>query len=208
MTAISRVSRALIPVALALVFLSGCYMPVRYDAEIEVTREGYYSMIFDGYIAKVPLYDDLRQNKLTPSEEKQQVELVRTDLQNDTSMSHVSYVKDGIYSVHWEKEGDILRSKFVTFIRRNENMLSIRYIKKDGTVILSGSGAGQKQRQNLVDIGLDSSGEVRLITDTKVVAHNATEVKEWPSRGPRFSMYIWRLGNIFAPSPNLVIKLH
>ena len=188
--------------------LSGCYMPVRFDAEMEVTREGYYSIIFDGYLAKVPLYNDLRQKKLSRDEEKEKAELYRKDLARDSAMSNVSYVKQGIYSAHWEKEGDILQDKFITFIRRNENMMSLRYVKKDGKIFLSGATIGQKQKQQLADIGLDMIGELRLITDAKVIGHNATVVKEWPSRGPRFSMYIWPFNNIFAPPPNLAIKLH
>lgn len=183
-------------------------MPVRFDAEIEVSRAGYYSMIFDGYIAKVPLYDDIRLDKLSPSEEAEQVESFRSSLATDTAMKEVSYLKKGIFKVHWEKEGDILKSKYVTFMRRNENMLSIRYVKTKGTVQLAGANAGQAQRKQLADIGLDMLGEIRLITDAKVTGHNATEVKEWPSKGPGFQMYIWSIANIFTPSPNLTIKLH
>ncbi len=190
------------------VVLSGCYMPVRFDAEMEVTREGYYSIIFDGYLAKVPLYDDLRQKKITRTEEKEKAELYLKDLTRDSSMSNVSYIKQGIYAAHWETDGDILQDKFITFIRRNENMMSLRYVKKDGKVFLSGATIGAKQKQQLADIGLDMVGELRLITDAKVIGHNAAVVKDWPSRGPRFQMYIWNFANIFSPVPNLVIQLH
>lgn len=190
------------------VFLSGCYMPVRFDAEMEVTRAGYYSIIFDGYLAKVPFYDDIRQRKITREEEKEKVEVYRKDLTRDSAMSQVNYIKQGIYHAHWEKEGDILRDKFITFIRRNENMMSLRYVKKDGTVILAGATIGKEQKEQLAGIGLDMQGELRLITDAKVLGHNASVVKDWPSTGPRFKMYVWPMANLFAPSPNLVIKLH
>ena len=195
-------------IAVTGILLGGCYMPLRFDAEMEVTREGYYSIIFDGYLVKVPFYDELRQNKLSPDEEKEKIETYRTDLASDGSMSEVAYIKQGIYRAHWEKDGDILTDKFITFIRRNENMLSLRYVKKDGTVLLAGANISPQQKQQLADIGLDMVGELRLITDAKVISHNATEVKEWPSRGPRFEMYIWKLTNIFAPSPRLAIQLH
>jgi len=195
-------------IAVTGVLLSGCYMPVRFDAEMEVTREGYYSIIFDGYLVKVPFYDDLRQHKLSRDEEKEKVDIYLKDLTRDSAMSDVAYIKQGIYRAHWHKEGDILHDKFITFIRRNENMMSLRYVKKDGMVLLSGATIGQEQKQQLANMGLDMVGELRLITNAKVVSNNATEVKEWPSRGPGFEMYIWRLGNIFAPSPQLAIKLH
>ena len=115
--------RGIVALALFSVVLGGCYLPVRYDAEIEITREAYYKMIFDGYLVKVPFYDDLRKGGMTPSEENEKIELYRSDLENDPAMSDVSYIRQGIYKVHWERDGDLTRDKFVTFIRRNENML-------------------------------------------------------------------------------------
>ncbi len=189
-------------------FLSSCYMPLRFDAEIEFYRDGRYSMIFDGYVAKVPFYDGLRTGKIKAADEAEQVEIYRADLSNDPAMSEVRYFKQGIYKVHWERKGDILRSKFVTFIRRNENMLSLRYVKSKGTVQLAGANATREQRQQLRDIGLDMIGEIRVITDAKVAGHTATEVRDWPEKGPDFQMYIWKIPNIFTPSPNMVIQLH
>jgi len=43
-----------------LVVVSGCYMPIRFDAEIDINRRGEYSFIFDGYLAKVQLYQDIQ----------------------------------------------------------------------------------------------------------------------------------------------------
>jgi hypothetical protein len=207
MTSMLRLACKPLIVLLCGVVLSSCYMPLRFDAEIEVTRAGYYSMIFDGYIAKVPLFDDIEKGKLTITQENAQVETYVKSLAADTSMTEVSYLKKGIFKVHWVKEGDLLKSKFVTFLRRNENMLSLRYVKTDDKVHLNGARAGQDQRQQLRDIGLDMTGEIRLITDAEVIGHNATEVKDWPSKGPGFQMYIWNIANIFTPSPNLTIQL-
>ncbi|MEQ8664235.1 MAG: hypothetical protein RIC16_00785 [Rhodospirillales bacterium] len=202
-----RLSGAPLALFAAALLLTGCYLPARYDAEIEITREGYYSMIFDGYLVKLPFYDDLRKGGMAPSEEAEKIELYRRDLENDPAMSGVSYLRQGIYKVHWERDGDLTRDKYVAFLRRNENMLSIRYIRDDYTIRLAGSGLASEQKQQIVDAGLDSVGEVRVITNAKVVADNATSKRDWPSRGPGFRMYTWELPNIFAPSPQLVISL-
>lgn len=193
-------------VAFAVV-LGGCYMPVRYDAEIEISREGYYSMIFDGYLAKVPLYEEIRKDELTPQEEDERIDLFRRDLTDDPSMSDVEYIRQGIYKVHWEHEGDLLRDKYVTFIRRNENMLSIRFVKDDYTIRLAGKGLADSTKQQLVDIGLESTGELRVITNAKVVSENATSKRDWPDSGPGYVMYTWRLPSLYSPSPNFVISL-
>ena len=47
--------------------LGGCYIPVRFDAEIELTRGGYYDMIFDGYMADVGLFDGINKGKISPA---------------------------------------------------------------------------------------------------------------------------------------------
>ena len=47
--------------------LAGCYLPIRFDAEIEVTRNGYYSVVFDGYLVSVPLFRGLREAPSRPS---------------------------------------------------------------------------------------------------------------------------------------------
>lgn len=203
----TRLAKAPLALVAFAFLLGGCYLPARYDAEIEITREGYYSMIFDGYLVKLPFYDDLRKGGVTPSEEAEKIELYRRDLENDPAMTEVSYLRQGIYKVHWEREGDLTRDKYVAFLRRNENMLSIRFLRDDYTIRLAGSGLAEDRKQQIVDAGLDSVGEVRVITNAKVVADNATSTRDWPSRGPGFRMYTWELPTIFAPSPQLVISL-
>jgi hypothetical protein len=187
--------------------LNGCYMPMRFDAEIEITRGGFYSMIFDGYIVKVPLYEDILNKKIKPADIRGKAEILRASLAHDTSMKSVKYLKQGVFQVHWEKTGDILQSKFVTFFQRNENMMSLRYVKTDGTVQFAGATPNKKQRAQLAKMGLDSQGQIRLITDAKVESHNANRVVPYPTSGPKFSMYVWDIVDIFTPSPKLKINL-
>ena len=56
-----------LPVVLSA-FLGGCYIPIRFDAEIEIHRTGHYDFIFDGYLASVELYKGLREGKISPAE--------------------------------------------------------------------------------------------------------------------------------------------
>ena len=57
--------------------LSGCYMPIRFDSEIDINRSGYYTFIFDGYLAKVELYQDLKDGKIDREEELLQVQQIK-----------------------------------------------------------------------------------------------------------------------------------
>ncbi len=50
--------------------------------------------------------------------------------------------------------------------------------------------------------GLDSSGELGLFTDGEVVSHNATTVRPFPSKGPGYKLYTWKIQNLLAPTPS------
>lgn len=190
-----------------LILLSGCYMPIRFDAEIELTRTGYFSFIFDGYLAKVALYDGLRKGKITPAQEKKQAADIKADFARDTSSSKFKYFKKGHFNIHWERKGDLLKTKTVTFVRRNEQVLSINYSSKTGRISVAGRSLARDAKRQLADIGLNMTGEIRVITDVPVITHNATTVKKYRKKGPNFKTYTWKIDNLFAPTPSMVLAL-
>jgi hypothetical protein len=198
--------RSLAPLLL-FVLLAGCYLPVKFDAEIEIDRRGFYSLIFDGYLVKVPLYADLRQRKISPTQEKEKVEQIRSDLERDPSTTEVKYVRQGHFKLHWEKKGDILESKFVSFVRRNENMLTVMYVADSGLITIRATPIADSAAQQLADIGLGMEGALRVITDAKVVSHNATGEQPFKSKGPRFKMYTWQIRSLNDPTPKMSIAL-
>ncbi|HIJ42671.1 MAG: hypothetical protein QF511_06430 [Rhodospirillales bacterium] len=194
--------------ALALVvtaiILGGCYMPVRFDAEIEITRYGFYNIIFNGYLVSIPLYDGLRKGKISAGEEKIKAANLKTDLTRDSAVKEFQYVKQGHFKVHWEKKGDLLRTKMVTFLRRNANIISLKYVRTTGRITMTGTAVAPSQAKRLSAMGLNITGELRLKTDANVVDHNATKVKKTKKHS---KLYIWKLKSIFDPSPNLVISV-
>lgn len=194
----------------AAVGLAACYLPVRFDAEIEVDRAGYYSMIFDGYLADVQLYKDLAEKKLTPEEEQRRVTAVEDDFTRDKAVTEVKYHKQGIFKVHWTKKDDLMRIGMVTFFRRNEAILTIKYLKDNkylknqGVILMAAGGMSQAVRQQIADAGLNITGEIRLITDAEVLEHNATQVRDAAGK-PGKKIYVWRIADLNAPSPHLVL---
>jgi len=190
-----------------LILLSGCYMPVRFDAEIELTRTGYFSFIFDGYLAKVALFDGLRRGKITPAQEKKEAEDIKADFARDILSSKFKYFKRGHFNIHWEHKGDLLKARSVTFVRRNEQVLSINYNSKTGRISVAGRSLKLETKKQLADIGLNMTGEIRVISDLLVVTHNATKVKKYRKKGQNFKTYTWKIDNIFAPTPRMVLAL-
>mgnify|MGYP007046948518 CR=1 FL=1 len=192
----------------ALLVLNGCYLPIYFDAEIELSRAGYFKMTFDGYLAKIELFDKIRKNQITPSEEKEDVEAVLTDFKRDSSTKVIEYMQKARFRVNWAREGDLTKVKTVTFYRRNENMLGISYNSQTGQIGISGRSLQRDIRQRLNDMGLAMRGELRVITDAQVLRHNATKVARSNSAlGPNYKTYTWKIANIFAPTPSMSIAL-
>ncbi len=190
---------------LLIAALGGCYFPVRFDAEIEISRYGTYSMIFDGYLVDVPLYDGLRKGKVSGLEERRKIELLKTDLTRDSSVKEFQYFKQGHFKVHWVKSGDLLRTGMVTFVRRNENILSLTYNKKKGIITVRSTPIARVTAKRLKEIGLDMQGQLRVKTDAPVVNHNAQKTVKDKKSGKR--VYVWNIKSILDTPPKLVVVL-
>lgn len=190
-----------------LVGLTSCYLPIRFDGEITIDRRGYYSMIFDGYLVETRIYTALKDNKLTSAQEAEEVKKLKADIERDPSASDFSYVRKGYFKMHWKREGDLLQAKSVTFLRRNEYIFGLSYLKKTYTVGMQGRSLSKKQKDDIVKLGLNMTGQLRVITNGKVVGHNADSVKPAPVKGPDYSAYIWNINNIYAKTPSLTMSL-
>ena len=189
-----------------LLVLSGCYMPIRFDAEIDINRAGYYTFIFDGYLAKVELYQGLQEGKIEREEELLQVQQIKEDFERDSAVSGFQYYEKGHFRVKYERSGDLLKAKTMTFFRRNEYILGISYNSDTGQISMLGKSLSRDIKGRLRAAGLDTSGELRVFSDANVVSHNATTVKPFPSKGPDYKMYTWKIQNLLAPTPALKIQ--
>ena len=215
--------------AVAMATLSACYLPARFDAEVEVTRAGYYSMIFDGYLAHVTLYDKLRKGEITEAEEQEWIERLRRDLVRPSAdprfqspVKEFKYFKQGHFKVNWTKEGDLTKTKSVYFLRRNEHILALKFIRNDMRlstkkglppelvkgpfIIFEGKSIKKENKTRLVESGLGTEGTIRLKTDTKVYDHNATRNYK-DKTDPNHTWYVWEIKSIFAPTPKAVMQL-
>lgn len=199
--------RPLLILLVAAVALSGCYLPARFDAEIELDRRGYYKLTFSGYMVDTRLYGALKGGKVQGAQEVDEVKKLKSDIERDPDASDFSYIKQGYFKMHWHREGDLLQAKSVTFLRRNEHIFGIAYNKETRIVNMLGRSLGKSQKDQIVQSGLNTSGELRVITDTKVISHNADEVKDFPARGPRTKVYIYRIPNIYRATPQMQISL-
>ncbi len=99
----------------------------------------------------------------------------------------------------------MLRSRMVAFIRRNEKIITLKYVRETGRITMRGADISPSNARRLADIGLNIVGELRLITEALVDSHNATAVTDGPD-GTK--VYTWKIASIFDPVPRLEIILH
>lgn len=184
--------------------VGGCYIPASFDAEIEIGRTGFYKMKFEGYMAETNLFNKVVTENISPEEEEERIGVLERDLTRDSSTKKFEYFKKGHFRIVWEKEGDILTSKMVSFLRRNENMLSISYVKSKAQVTVQGTPISDVNAQRMVDAGLGMQGSLKVTTDARVISHNAAKVKDGEGRK---KIYIWRIKSPFDPSPKLSFNL-
>jgi len=192
-----------ISLSVAAVILGSCYLPARFDAEIELDKAGYYSLKFDGYMADVGLYQGLKDGKISPEEEKKKIAVIERDFARDASTKDFQYYREGHFKVNWERTGDLLKVKTVTFIRRNELILQLKYVEKSGYIVMEGKSITKENRQRIYDMGLNMQGQIRVKTDMPIKSHNATTEKKDP-RDPRFTWLAWDVASIMSPRPRAV----
>lgn len=201
MSALLRPFRSLAIAIVAVIALSSCYLPGSFDAEIELSRTGLYKMTFDGYIVDVQLYDDLRQNKLTKTQQDEKIAAIIADFKRDGDTKEISYFGQGAFKVIWQTSGDITRTSQVTFFRRNENMLSILYSEKDGTITLQTKYIKKQDADRILQMGLNVQGVLRVKTDARIIAHNAQRV----TKDGLTTIYGFRMTSITDPSPRMKV---
>jgi hypothetical protein len=189
----------------SLVFLSSCYLPASFDAEMEISRNGLYKISFDGYIVDLNIYRKLSSKELTEGskELKVKTDLIVADFKRDSDTRSVSYYRQGAFKVNWVKGGDIIKTRQAMFFRRNENIFSVTYNKEKAIITLKGKYIKKQDAERFEQMGLSLKGVVRIKTDAKVITHNAQKV--WTEGLVKF--YGWRLESIRDKPPLLIVSL-
>ena len=190
----------------AALVLASCYLPVRFDSEIIVDRQGYYDLKFSGYMADVTLYQGLVEGKISPEQEQEKIAVIERDFTRDPDTKEFEYFREGHFKVRWERAGDLIAAKTVTFLRRNELILQLKYMANSGYIVLEGKSITKANRNRLAQSGLDMQGQIRVKTDMPIKDHNATSTKKDP-KDKRFTWLVWDIANVHSPRPRAVFIL-
>lgn len=188
-------------VGLLVAGLAACYVPDNFKSEIRLGRNGDYALGYWGDLIWAPLYRDIARNALSQEEITKKIGEIQKDLTRDSHFSSVESLGKGRFKVAYETEGHLKDTDIIAFVRRNAVIIEM-IAKADGTVIVTGNTMKPTDAQTANDMGLNVQGEFRVITDAKVLEHNASEVK--PFNG--YLVYIWNIQNAFSPAPHLVMR--
>ena len=198
---ISHVRWAVV-VVLTLV-LSGCYLPTRFLAEINIQRNGDYTLTYDGVVWSSNLVPGLITGDPTPEEIAQRIEGVHLDLGRDSSFREIEYLSDGAFQVYFEKSDNIFERRGVTFIRTDSRFFTMSYVRETGQITVRGSVIPSNQRETLAAVGYAMTGELRVTTDARVIEHNADGVVSAEDGGGL--TYIWVIRGVDVIAPLLII---
>lgn len=199
-------------VGVLLVLLSSCYLPTEFRSEIRINRYGDFALSYVGDLVYAPLYEQISQNRLSADEIAQKVDMLVRDLQRDKTydpsgtqpprplFSQIDHKGMGRFAVRYQREGQLDADALVTFVRRNANILSLK--SQHGAIHIRANALSATDSQQVMSLGLQMRGELRVVTDGQVLEHNANSVR--PHLG--YLVYIWRIDNALAPAPRLVMK--
>ncbi len=184
--------------------LTGCYLPLRFDADIRITRTGLYDASYRGDLVWIPLYRELREGTLDEADRTARIDLIKRDLARDPATTDIRHRRDGVFELTWHRQGDLLHQRMVSFVRRNERILTLAYRKDKGEIVFAGRSIPPDRVRDLNRAGLHTYGSIAVRTDAQVIEHNATDVRPL-TRG--VMLYHWRVQSAGPPAPRLVIAL-
>lgn len=204
--ALAPVIRRRLPVVLlagvVAVALSGCYLPVQFRADIAIGRAGLYEIAFSGQVAWVPLVQALDDRELTAAEEREKARLIERDLKRDSATKAVRYLGRGLFGLDWQRSGDLVASGMTSFLRRGERLLTLKYLRDRGLIVLQGRAISAETAQRLGAAAEAADGTIQVSTDAVVLDHNAAEVRSIDDGRAR--VYRWRIEDAPTAAPFLV----
>lgn len=201
----ARYIRAAIATAAAVCFLSSCYIPDRYEAEIRLTKDGSFGVTFIGQLVYAPLFGQIARKQITPEKAEETNRLIMEQLKRDSDFKEVTPMGRGRYQIRFERQGKFAGAmQMVNFATRQQAIFRIR-TTETGLIQVNGSGQGQLYGDRFAEVGLSTQGLLRIVTDVEVLEHNATFVRASPT--PGFTQYDWRIRSFKDPPPQLIGRL-
>ena len=198
-------THALATAVVCTIFLSSCFVPERYEAEVRLTKEGAYGVTFIGILTYAPLFGQIARGSIEPEKAAIQIRQFKSYLEQDSYFKEVQSLGSGRYQVRYEREGRFAgANQMVNFPSRQYAVFRIgANLRGEVTIVVS--GRGYLYADSFEEVGLGTHGLFRVSTDGKVMEHNAQFIRQAPY--PDLTMYDWRPRSFRENPPKIVVKL-
>lgn len=178
--------------------LSGCLVPERFSAKVEVQPDASYTFQYSGTVIHAPAAALIKKAGALSEKEQKGLKMEADKLSKRPDVRHAIYQGNGRYELEIEskkKAGESL------------HLLNIFTVgtDKDGVMTIASKEIKEKGQRKLEQIGITIDGtlEVRLPKNAEVISHNATST---PAFFGMFGTYSWKIGRI-DQRPILKVKL-
>jgi hypothetical protein len=185
----------------AALFLTSCYLPLDFEADINIDEKGGYAVRYKGDIIAVTLLSKIGNGKIEGDEIKEQAAIYKRDLARDKGFKTVEHMKLARFKAVYEHQGDIRKQKSFDFIRSNARFFMIKR-RKDGLIEILGDRPQKKYVDGLIARGIDTRGVLRIWTKAKVLSHNAPQF-----RAGSPAVYQWNIRSMREPLPSMILQL-
>ncbi len=197
-----RARRLLLPGVLlaACVTLSSCWIPEKFDATVNINRDGSYTFIYDGTLTFAPALAAAKEGKLGAKDEADLKE-EGAKMAKEPGFKSVDYQANGRYKVLVEKHGKVGEAYY--FISNEEKIVSI-IPHKDGTLTVKGTRPDDEAIKQLDSIGakIDGTLSVSISSGVKVIKQNADSE---PMLFGLLGAYKWQINGAGA-DPLIVVQ--
>lgn len=187
------------------IILSSCLFPEKFEARINVNKDGTYSLTYDGILTWVlAKAAEVQQGKLSAKDEKE-IKRLEQEFKKDPNYKKVSYLGHGQFQVLYERKGAL--SSPVYFINKESDFISILpgfKEKKVTGVFIKGMKVNDDVIVQLKQLGMKIDGRLEVTTNAKVLAHNA---KDAPKLMGLLGAYVWEIKSVSDPEPFISLQL-
>lgn len=178
--------------------LTSCWLPEKFNAEIDINKDGSYTLIYDGILTFVMAKAaEIEQGKLSAKDEKDLKDLEK-EFKEDKNFKKVKYLGHAQFKVLYEQKGTL--NSPVYFLGKDMRILSI-IPSSNNTVEIKGMKLDKSDIQQLNELKMKIDGELEVSTDAKILKHNAKSSPKF------FGGYKWKIKSIDDPAPYMTLEL-
>lgn len=167
--------------------LSGCLVPERFSAKVEVEPDASYTFSYAGTAIHALAAAQLKKTGSLSEKDQNGLKAEADKLSKSPDVLRATYKGNGRYELEIESKKKAGQPLHLL------NIFSVR-TDKDGVMTLSSSELKDKDKRELEELGITIDGTmyVRLPKNAEVISHNATST---PTFG-MFGTYSWKIGGI------------